>query len=110
MRYYIDTIGLDSTDDNDEQNMEKMIKSLNELNVGINSFFLVISIHDPRITPTIRNMIATLNNFFGDSNCWKKAGILFTKCNFDDDELPTKIVSAERYRENIKKYIKTLSN
>lgn len=110
MRYYIDTIGLDSTDDNDEQNMEKMIKSLNELNVGINAFFLVISIHDPRITPTIRNMIATLNNFFRDSNCWKKAGIIFTKCNFDDDELPSKIVSAERYRENIKKYIKTLSN
>lgn len=35
---------------------------------------------------------------------------IFTKCNFYDDELPTKIISTEKYREKIIQYIKTLSN
>ena len=108
IRYYIDTAGLDSTDGNDQLNNANLVRSLNALNVGINAFFLVISIHEPRITQTIKNMIIALNNFFDDSKCWKQAGIIFTKYNKNDDEINKKINAARIYQENIINFIKSL--
>lgn len=109
-RYYIDTAGLDSTDENDQNNIINMIKSLNNSQYGINAYFLVISIHEPRITPTIKRMIEILNSIFNDGECWKQAGIIFTKCNHNDDEMPEKVISGQRYRESIINFIKTLPN
>lgn len=107
MRYYIDTAGLDSTDEEDQQHMIDLVNSLNDLNIGINAFFLVISLQSPRMTSKIRDMITTLNNFFDDIECWKQAGIIFTKCNYDDDDIDSQIQSAKAYRENVIKFIKT---
>ena len=105
-RYYIDTAGLDSTDENDQNNIINMIKSLNNGQYGINAYFLVISIHEPRITQTIKRMIEILNSIFNDGECWKQAGIIFTKCNHDDDEMPEKVISGQKYRESIINFIK----
>lgn len=110
MRHYIDTPGLESTDGNDLQNQIDMIKSFNNLDYGINAYFLVFNIHDPRMTESIKNMIILLNNYFNNSECWKQAGIIFTKCDHKSDEMPFLMIAAQRYRDNIIEFIKTLPN
>ena len=44
-------------DGNDLKNKIDMIKSFNNLDYGINAYFLVFNIHDPRMTESIKNMI-----------------------------------------------------
>lgn len=109
MRYYIDTPGLESTYGNDLDIIMNIVNSLNTNNThGINAFFLVIGIDDIRLTPNIKNMIKALNDLFIDSDCWKQAGIIFTKCNYNDDEIDNKIESGKKYRNEVITFIKTL--
>ena len=110
MRYYIDTPGLDSTYGNDQQIKIDLVKYVNEHNNkhGINAFFLTINIGDQRFTPTIKNLIITLNDFFIDSKCWNQAGIIFTKCDYNSRDIEDNIEAAKKYREEVIKFIKTL--
>lgn len=111
MRRFVDIPGLDSTEEDNSPIMIDMVRSLNSKNIGINAFFLVISIQEPRLTSTIKNMIILLNNFFNDIECWKQAGIIFTKCNHDDsEEMEEKINSSKEYRIEVINFLRTLPN
>ena len=62
-----------------------MVTTLNQMNLAINAFFIVINVQNPRVDAQIQNMLNILNDFFNNKDCWERAAIVFTKCYRTND-------------------------
>lgn len=49
IRFFIDTQGFQSSDGNDEKYRQDMVTTLNQMNLAINAFFIVINVQNPRV-------------------------------------------------------------
>lgn len=79
-RYFIDTQGLESTDNKDAFYIQQMIEFLKKWTLGVNAFFIVINSQQPRFTSSIQTMIQIINDFFNEPNFWMQTGVIFTRC------------------------------
>ncbi|KAK8843809.1 hypothetical protein M9Y10_024883 [Tritrichomonas musculus] len=106
-RFYIDTQGLQSTDGLDAEYIKQMIDFLKQWENGINAFYIVINIQNPKFDDGVQKMLLLINDFFNDSNFWNQTGIIFTRCfpgYFDRTTAETK------YRQLVIDFIKKNSN
>lgn len=104
-RYYIDTQGMSPTDNLDAKHIQQMVEFLKKWELGVNAFFIILNIQNPRFDSGIQKMIRFINEFFNNPEFWNQTGIIFTRClprHFDRQ------IAENEYREKVVKYIKSL--
>ena len=104
-RYYIDTQGLSSPDDKDAEYIQQMISFLQNWKRGVNAFFIILNIQNPRFDSGIQQLLKLVNAFFNNPYFWNQTGIIFTRCYpgyFDRN------IAETEYRETVIQFIKSL--
>lgn len=104
-RYYIDTQGLQSSENCDAKHIQQMVEFLKNWTHGINAFFIVINIQNPRFDQGIQKLLKLLNDFFNNPDFWTQTGIIFTKCfagNFNKE------VAEKEYRQEVVNFVDKL--
>lgn len=108
-RTYIDTQGLESTDGRDAFYIQQMIEFLKNWQHGVNAFYLVLNIQNPRFSKSIQTMIEIINDFFNDPTFWNQTGIIFTRCyRIGNEKLFDENMAKTQYRQKVVDFIKTL--
>lgn len=77
---YIDTQGLSSTNDFDEKYIFQFVNFLKNCKSGINAFFIILDIQNPRFDSRIQRMLKLINDIFNNPKYWNQVGIIFTRC------------------------------
>lgn len=103
-RHFIDTQGLASTDGLDASYIQQMIEFLLSWKLGVNAFFIIINIQNPKFDQGIQRLIQYINDFFNNPDFWNQTGIVFTRCypNYFDRK-----VAETQYRQRVIDFIKT---
>ena len=96
--HYIDTQGFSSTDNLDSKHIQQMVQFLKEWKHGINVFFILINIFNPRFDSGIQRMIQLINDFFNNPEFWNQTGLIFTRCYNDVFEESDRKMAQEEYR------------
>lgn len=104
-RYYIDTQGLASSDGLDAEYIQQMVEFLKKWKLGVNAFFIVLNIQNPRFDRGIQQLLQLINDFFNNPDFWNQTGIIFTRCypNYFNKE-----VAEKEYCPKVVEFIKTL--
>ncbi|KAK8836207.1 hypothetical protein M9Y10_039839 [Tritrichomonas musculus] len=93
---YIDTQGFYSSNNLDDKYLFQVVNFLKNLKSGINAFFIILNIQNPRFDSGIQMMLRYINEIFNNPKYWNQVGIIFTRCYKDcfDRE------NAENYYKN----------
>lgn len=102
---YIDNPGFFVSQGNDKIIFEEMVSTLKNWPHGINSFFIIINIQNPRFDSNLQMMIKLINFFFNNPNLWTQTGMIFTHCfkgKYDKKKAETD------FRQEVIDFIKSL--
>lgn len=108
--YYIDTQGFGSTDNLDSKHIQQMVEFLKGWKYGINAFFILINIFNPRFDSGIQRMLQVINDFFNNPNLWNQTGLIFTRCYQDCFEKADREVAENEYRACVIDFIRAFKN
>lgn len=81
---------------------------LKEWKEGINAFFIVLNIQQPRFDSNIQRMIQLINDFFNNPKFWNQTGIIFTRCFADCFEESDREMAETQYKARVVDFIKKL--
>ena len=105
--YFIDYPGHSTSTGQDKKYLKQMIEYIHKWDKGINAFFIVLNIQEPRFTEETQKMIKLMNYFFNDPTMWERTGIIFTRCYADAYNAEE---ATFEYGPEITKFIKSLNN
>lgn len=80
---YIDTQGFFSSNLDDKLYLFQVVNFLINLESGINAFFIIFNIQNPRFDSKIPKMLRYINEIFNNPKYWNQVGIIFTRCYKD---------------------------
>lgn len=103
---YIDTQEFYSSSNLDDKYLFQVVNFLKKLKSGINAFFIILNIQNPRFDSGIQMMLRYINEIFNNPKYWNQVGIIFTRCY--KDHYDRKIVET-KYKPTVINFLKSFS-